>query len=239
MNWRQLLSSRRPQRQPSRADGFRLLKEKGVPIASVIDVGVLDGTSDLMAGFPDIPHLLIEPVAELAPQIRARYKAAGIEHELVTAAASDMPGELTLHLKQGADEEITHARLEAAANETARRDVRAVPALPLDDILKGHKLPSPTLLKIDVDGAELSVLKGASATLGTCSIVCIETGVANLFERSAPLLEAGFQLFDIVDLCYYDGRLAQADLIFIRRQLIAELGIELFAKGFDPARWQG
>lgn len=225
----------RPGRGPSKADALNVLRVKGIQINSVIDVGVLDGTPDLMEAFPEVPHLLIEPIDDFNDKIRERYTAAGIAHELVLAAASETAGEMTLHTKAtGAD--ITHARLDVPKDVTETKK-RTVPARPLDEILAERSLPAPHLLKVDVDGAELNVLKGASTTLNQCGVVCIEASVANLFDRSAPLLEAGFQLFDVVDLCYYDQRLAQMDLIFIRTQLIADLGIELFKDGVDMTKW--
>lgn len=238
MTWRDLFQRQTLKRHPTKRDAFRVLKEKGVPVKSVIDVGVLHGTPDLMWGYPDVPHLLIEPVADFASTITSRYEAAGVPHQLILAAASDKKGELTLHLKKDEAADITHARETAPADASADAGTVKVTARPLDDMLADLTLPTPHLLKIDVDGAELQVLKGAEKALESCSIVCIETGVSNLFKRSVPLVGAGFGLFDIVDLCYYDDRLAQVDLIFIRKQLIADLGIELFKDGFDDTLWQ-
>jgi FkbM family methyltransferase len=50
----------------------------------------------------------------------------------------------------------------------------------LDDIMRQFRLPPPTHLKIDVDGGEFSVLRGASRTLGESSLrtVLIEVDVS-------------------------------------------------------------
>ncbi len=45
------------------------------------------GTFELMTAFPDLPHLLFEPVEEFFPRIATGY--AKIKHELIKVAVSD------------------------------------------------------------------------------------------------------------------------------------------------------
>ena len=82
------------------------------------------------------------------------------------------------------------------------------------------------LLKIDIDGQEACVIKGASQALQDISIVVVESSPASL-TTVATLLEAqDFSLVDIVDNAYYYKMLSQVDLIFVRndfRNKIAEL----------------
>ena len=49
-----------------------------------------------------------------------------------------------------------------------------VPVFRLDDVIKVLRLPSPTKLKIDVDGVDLDVLKGSSDALKTVNSLVIE-----------------------------------------------------------------
>jgi hypothetical protein len=49
-----------------------------------------------------------------------------------------------------------------------------VPVFRLDDVIKILGLPSPTKLKIDVDGVDLDVLKGSSDALKTVNSLVIE-----------------------------------------------------------------
>jgi FkbM family methyltransferase len=59
------------------------------------------------------------------------------------------------------------------------------------------KYPAPDILKIDVEGAELEVLRGAEALLEEKHpIVLCETSSANSSEVSALLLEKGYRLYD-------------------------------------------
>jgi len=93
---------------------------------------------------------------------------------------------------------------------------RVVPGLRVDDLLREINFRTPALLKIDVQGAELIVVRGASVALRSCEIVLLETSLFQLM-KGAPLLS------DIVayifGLCYrpLDGALAQIDVSFVRK----------------------
>ena len=80
-----------------------------------------------------------------------------------------------------------------------------VPIHPLDDF----SLEGPCVLKIDAEGSELEVLKGATAVLGRCQLLLIELSVFHRwqgegrFAEIVSLLHArGFELFDIPLLWY-------------------------------------
>lgn len=74
----------------------------------------------------------------------------------------------------------------------------------LDDLLAGFSLPAPTLMKLDVDGAEGAVLAGASSTIANSSLrsILIEMERENASRVQATLHEAGFQLTQRVDERY-------------------------------------
>lgn len=74
-------------------------------------------------------------------------------------------------------------------------EIQTVVALALDDCVRD--LPPPDVLKIDVEGAELEVLSGASRLLhGSRPVVVCEVGDANVNEASILLSNAGYELFD-------------------------------------------
>lgn len=65
-----------------------------------------------------------------------------------------------------------------------------VPTWPLDKLVADLGLPSPTHIKIDVDGAESKVVAGAVGTLSTCAAAIVETKdeqEAAVVERMAGL----------------------------------------------------
>lgn len=71
-------------------------------------------------------------------------------------------------------------------------------AFRLDDLVRDFGLRSPTHLKVDVDGAELSMLRGSRDTLGSGSLRTVLVEVtetqAEATEILGLLIEAGFEV---------------------------------------------
>lgn len=224
-------------RRPNKIESFEKLKQMGVPVETVLDVGILTCTSELMRCFPDKPHILMEPIVEFEDRIRAIYDKAGISYELVQAAMSDEDGTVTLKTMSVREEtNITHARITDTQGEGS--NFREMPSIKLDTLVAQRNLKGPYLLKIDVDGAEPQILAGGKNMLSDCSIVCVEAGVKTFIERANMIIAAGFQFFDVVDLCYYDGRLVQTDMIFLNEKIVQQHNLEVYRDGFDIHKWQ-
>jgi len=204
-------------RAPIKTQTLEVLRRRGVPVATVLDVGVLDATIELIRAFPDRMHILFEPVAEFAAVIERNY--ANVPHRLVPVAVSDTSGE-TLLRTVGAfgDRGITHSFM-VEAPEASTRSVRKVS---LDDYLREAPAEPPFFLKVDVDGEELRVLDGARETLKSCSVVMIEVTLTSLIERVQRVIDAGFQLFDLTEPAYYDDSFWQCDAVLVRRDLHAQ-----------------
>lgn len=224
-------------RHPLKGHAFKKLNEMDVPVGTVIDVGILSSTYELIHAYRDKKQILIEPIAEFEQRIRETYDKAGVDYELIKVAATDADGDISMRTKSVRDGiEITHAQI--AKTRDAAGEYRTVPGRRLDAIMGERSLAKPYLLKVDVDGAEMSVLRGAESILADCSVVCIEATMATFFERSEEIKRHGFQLFDIVDLCYYDDRLCQVDLIFLNQEIIIDKGYQIFGDGFDISKWK-
>jgi len=74
---------------------------------------------------------------------------------------------------------------------------------PLDQIMKKFKPKGPLVLKIDSEGYELEVIKGAKKTLKKTALIIAEVSLAKRFEDSykfseliAELAKHGFELVD-------------------------------------------
>jgi FkbM family methyltransferase len=196
----------------------------GVSINSVLDVGVQYGTAPLMSVFPDVQHYLFEPVDVYFEFIRKAYKA--FRYELFHVALSDMDGEAwQVGISQDNSGRITHSQINdrriSIEEEPQLVACKAVRKTRLDTVLSGLQPPQPWLLKIDVDGHEIPILRGATETLRNASIVVVEAPLETLVAKAEILQQNGFQLFDIVDPSYYYGTLSQVDLIFVRRDIVA------------------
>jgi len=105
--------------------------------------------------------------------------------------------------------------------------VKCYPMQTIDEIVKSEQARIPTFLKLDVQGYELEVLKGAQNTLSQISVVLAEVNLIDI-HKGAPLMDElvlfmsneGFVTYDICGLTRrpLDNALWQADFIFVRRE---------------------
>jgi FkbM family methyltransferase len=99
----------------------------------------------------------------------------------------------------------------------------------IDEHVGSMGISAPNLLKLDVQGYELEILKGAQETLRHISIVLAEVNLIDI-HKGAPLLDdlvlymrdKGFVAYDICGLARrpLDKALWQADFIFVRRESV-------------------
>ena len=212
-------------RGPLKDQSLRLLRERGVEVGTILDVGVLNGTPELMSAWHDRKHILFEPVHEFSVVIGRKYHA--LDYELHTVAVGEESGSVTLRIESNVEGmDISHSYMTpGAASDAPNR--RSVPMVSLDDFLRDKSYSQPYLLKIDIDGDELKVIKGAAETLKKCSVVIVECPSHHLVARISAVQAAGFSLFDLVEPCYYDGVFWQCDAIFVRNDILADLFLQL------------
>lgn len=215
-------------RSPDKNQTLRILRDRGVPVGTVIDVGVCHCTAELISVWPDRKHMLFEPVAEFADSIAHHYR--NVMYELHSVAVGDETGTIGLKVASvlpGMD--ISHSSM-TEISPGSNPAIRTVPKVKLDDFLPGRGLEEPYLLKIDIDGHELQVIRGATETLKKCSIVIVECQSAQLVQRISAVQAAGFTLFDLAEPCYYDKVFWQCDAVFIRKDIAASKFKQLAGK---------
>jgi FkbM family methyltransferase len=143
----------------------------------VVDVGANIGMFALFAGrrwHPSL-HLAIEPVPPLVELLRANVSAADLSGVTVLRAAAgacrgvgrityfpDMPSNSTSHpeTKQAELDPLGPRSRKRAEARMRRRIEYPVAVRTLDELLPEHAGPRIDLLKIDVEGDELGVLRG-------------------------------------------------------------------------------
>jgi FkbM family methyltransferase len=141
----------------SRARGARCIVDIGVNVGLYLyHAAAVAGDACVLIG--------IEPNADLVALVRENLARNAIAAEILNAAATSTRGEVELYL--GSDDQISsldrrHVEFYEPATETRR-----VSGVPLDDLLAERHL-SPDIVKIDVEGHELEVLRGARQTLAT------------------------------------------------------------------------
>lgn len=168
---------------------------------NAVDVGANRGETleMILAVAPDGRHVAYEPIPALAAQLAAAFPQVDVRN----AACSETAGsaEFTHVLGAPAMSGLRQrADLPAHAQEVERFDVRLER---LDDALpEGY---APSLIKVDVEGAELLVLRGAQETLARHRpFVIFEHGIggADLYGSQPgelwDLLDgAGLRIFDL------------------------------------------
>jgi FkbM family methyltransferase len=192
------LSSRTQRRDIRDNQRMRLLFRLALPIdASVVDVGANVG--DLLAEVVDAAplgrHVAYEPLTDLAVALANRFPSVDVRN----AAVSDAAGEATFHRVKGA-----HARSSLATRGLPPDAIEPVTVRveTLDDLPTDFR---PALIKIDVEGAEGAVLRGARRVLAEHRpIVVFEHGyeAAAAFHTApcdihALLVRHDYRIFDI------------------------------------------
>lgn len=187
---------------------------------TIIDVGVAEGTPDLYQHFPDHRYLLVEanPVyAEHLAQLGQQLDAV-VENVFCGAEVGEA------QLNSYADPRKS-SMYETTRTMVVEQQV-VVPIRPLDALITKHQLNGPYLLKIDVEGAELEVIRGATETLTECEAVIIEASILPKYKGGpefADLVQLmhqhGFAVYDIVAGVNHPktGALYQVDLIFVKQ----------------------
>lgn len=162
--------------------------------SNAIDVGANQGTvlEAILHIAPAGRHIAYEPIPELFERLRERYpgvdvRRAALYDEAGTASFShvlDAPARSGLRQRADLNEHAEHVQQ------------ISVPTERLDDALEAGY--APALIKIDVEGAELHVLRGATETLQRHRpIVVFEHGVggADIYDTLPT------EVWDLLDGC--------------------------------------
>lgn len=212
--------------QLQRADAvcsLLLLQSKGLPVNTVVDIGSAEGSFFLIRGevgiYPDARHFFIDAMEENAPLYERVARSFPASHTI--AAVANLDGETEIRVDPGA----YNTHIQGLQPDQERYTRRVLPVRTLDRLIRERpEVAGPYLLKIDVQGGELDVLRGAEQTLAEASMIVLEAQIC-LFRDTLPdivqfLQVRGFALYDITNLSYYqsDGTLYQCLAVFIARR---------------------
>lgn len=194
--------------------------------AAVIDVGAHRGQFALVvkAECPEAVLVSFEPQSEACAFYR---RVVPGDPDLRTLALGASDGEATLHISRASDSSsllpIGSLQTNAFPHTGHLHDITVMVST-LDDQLVDTVLADPVLLKIDVQGAELEVLRGAGALLRRAQWVYVELSLVELYVGQPFATEvigflgvAGFDLREIRNLASApDGSTIQGDFLFER-----------------------
>lgn len=192
---------------------------------SVIDVGANRGQFALFATrrFPGAAVYCFEPLPEARKQL-AKVLAGRPSVSLFDLALGSEAADKDLRISARDDSSSLLAIGRQAAEFPGTHEVDRVPVRTarLDDVLAVQELWRPSLLKIDVQGFELEVLRGAGSLLHAVDEIVVECSFVELYEGQALADEvvcflgsSGFRLRGISSLAQDSRRRClQADFHF-------------------------
>lgn len=227
-----------------------LLEVLGDDPLVVVDLGARGGfDEDLLELAPGVIAIGFEPDTEEAQRLDGEPKGPWLQRRTLPYAIAGQSGPAKLHVpREPAAASLLHHNpdmIEDFGHEGLHRTLKQIPieALTLDDVSTEAEIQEIDYLKIDIEGAELDVLKGGANLAATAKVMKIECafveqriGQPLASDVISYLAANGFDLIEMrdiqhwrrrplpshpysiaFDMPYSRGRVAQADLFFVRR----------------------
>ncbi len=206
---------------------FEDVRVRGFSPRWVFDVGAHHGdwSRTVHAVFPDARFVLVEPVRALIPELESLAREITGSH-VVNAGAGSQAGELELEQLTTLDGQVSSSSsFLARATDGASKQMVRVPVVTLDSLVDSASDGGiPDLVKIDVEGYEPEVLKGARRLFGKTEMFVLEIsffsfwGQPILHEMLQLMAGYGYVAYDFVSFNRrpIDGALGLVDIVFVR-----------------------
>jgi FkbM family methyltransferase len=195
--------------------------ENGFIPLTVIDVGanVGDWSRIISSVFTSSQVLMIDGDPDNGSALRATMSEIGNRAKYSITLLGPEERDTVMFHRLGTGSSIL-PELTSFASETIE-----IPMSTLDKLTESMGLPVPLLLKLDVQGFELEVLKGATRILELSEVVIMEVSLLP-YNEGAPLFaevvafmsQRGFVVFDFCGQLRRetDSTLFQTDVVFVR-----------------------
>lgn len=196
------------------------LKSLGVDFRSIVDVGAGQGDWTRLAA-------AIWPAANIVG-----FEPNKHERDALDRLTKELP-RFRYHmcfLGRGRQDSVAYLDRGRITSLLAPQDVQGAkaaeaPMESLDELIGSGSVAPPDFVKVDVQGYELEVLRGASHALAGCTAVLLECSLLRLFD-GAPRIDEVIEFMRERQLIWYDiagivrrpsdDALWQLDLIFLR-----------------------
>jgi FkbM family methyltransferase len=209
---------------------YRWLQD--LKIKTVLDVGANAGRFATMINkiLPGVKIYSFEPIKDCFEILKQLEKS---NHNLKTFnfALGNKSGEQTIFKNEFLPSSSLLSMAESHKNifpYTRESKPETINIKTLDSISDEIEFLSRVLLKVDVQGFELEVLKGAKESLKSIEIIIIETSYLELYE-SQPLFDDVYTFLKNSGFVYYGnfdqmpdpktGLVLQSDAIFIKKDI--------------------
>jgi len=200
---------------------------QNLSVGTFFDVGANKGQFSLVARETH-PHAMIHAFEPL-PQPAGLYErvfAGDRKVSLSVCALGEQVEELTINVSRHDDSSSIlpisslQTQLYPGTQKSGEQRIKVCRG---DDVLGMLEVVAPVMLKIDVQGYEMSVLKGFSQSLDKIEYILTEVSFAELYEGQqlaheivSWLAARGFVLTGMYNLSVINGVAVQADALFKR-----------------------
>lgn len=196
---------------------------------TVVDIGANEGqfTRAILQTFPAAKIFAFEPLLAAAREFERHFRAND-RVRFHRQACGDLAGEAEININTFSQSSSIlrlaeyHRSKFPSANEIGKA---AVEVVRLDDAIRDYDFNIPALLKIDVQGYELHVLRGAKETLSRTQYVLVETCFVPMYEEEPAfeeimkvLNDSGFRFMGPLSVLWDEtkGIALQMDALFGR-----------------------
>lgn len=204
---------------------FTDLVRRGLKLNYILDVGAHSAQwiRSLMKFYPASTAYLIEPLSEMEENLKQFcIEYPGSKYFLNGAGSA----EDVLYLTTECPLEGANFLVEKNPYLIDRKGQREIKIITVDSLISEDKIKMPDLVKLDVQGFEIEVLKGCELLFGKTEVFIIEVSLFE-FVKGTPLFSEvinfmsakGYEVYDIPGFLRrpFDNALGQVDVCFAKR----------------------
>jgi FkbM family methyltransferase len=205
---------------------FQRLSNLGYHPQVIFDIGASNSgwSCYIKKVLPLAEFYLFEPLIDYCSEYREFIEKTLVMYpsfHLHKIALGEKSGDTTINVF--ADSVVSSTALDMTSTGIKTIPV-PVPMFTLDEAITSLNLPIPQVIKIDTQGSELSILKGAQKTLASVDILVLECWLYRGYGPDTPLLTEiadwllpfNFRLWDVVEPYRNEqGVLATLDCVFV------------------------
>lgn len=202
-------------------------------VGQVFDVGANVGnvTAKYTKAFPEADIHAFEPIPQAINQFKSQHKGNSKVH-LNEMGLSNQKGEQVLNINKSIDtSSLLKSKKIGASSDKSCETVEqlAIQLSTIDDYVGQKNIQNIDILKLDTQGSELNILKGAVDCLKKGKIGLIFTEIyfkeqyenqASFYEIASFLKQYNYQLKDMYELYYNEKQILWGDAIFVHASLL-------------------